>query len=92
MNLPPRLSAILTWLRAVWPGSESELVRQYNTAFRGREDILRDLAEYAKWNDSVPGEELERVEGRREMFRHITAMMRLDPYLVDEILEGDTLE
>lgn len=92
MTLPPRLNAILNWLRVVWPGGESRLVREYGAAFRGREDVLRDLAEFAQWNDNVPGDQLERVEGRREMFRHITAMMRLDPYLVDEILEGETFE
>jgi len=92
MKLPPRLEEFIAWLRAVWPTRESELVRAYRAAFLNQPDVIRDLAEFTKYNSNVSSDELERVEGRREVFRHIQSMLRMDPRDVDDIierLEGD---
>ena len=92
MKLPPRLEEFIGWLRAVWPGSESRLGRAYRQAFLDQPDVIRDLAEFTKVNANVSSAELERVEGRREVYRHIVSMMRMDPRDVEDIierLEGD---
>lgn len=92
MNRPPRLQRFLGWVRSVWPGHESYIVRQYKQTFAGNDDVLRDLAEFCSINDDVRSDELERIEGRREVFRHITGLMRLDPLQVHKLLEGEPYE
>ncbi len=92
MSRPPRLEKLIRWISGVWPGSEDYIVRQYQQTFRGNDDVLRDLAEFCSINDDVRSDELERVEGRREVFRHITGLMRLDPLQVHKLLEGEPYE
>lgn len=77
----------------IWPGYEAQIVREYRTAFRKRDSVLRDLAEFAQVNKiGVPAAELERIEGRREVFRHIMAMQGIDPDVVVRFLEGENLD
>lgn len=84
------LTQLAKWLKTHWPGAEQSLIRQYSAAFKGRDDVMRDLALYCQLMSDVEPERLERIEGRREMFRRIVAMQGLDPALIVPFLEGET--
>lgn len=86
------LRDLLNRLRALWPGYEAQLVRDYRGAFANRDSILRDISMFAKYNETVSSDELERIEGRREVFRHIMAMRGIDPALIPQFLEGDLID
>lgn len=86
------LETILLRLRALWPGYEQQLLRDYRAAFGNRDTVLRDIAMFAKYNESASSAELERIEGRREVFRHIMAMRGIDPALIPQFLEGENLD
>lgn len=86
------LHELLLWLKLHWGSQGTRLIREYRTAFRDRDDVLRDLALFAKVNETVPSDQLERIEGRREVFRRIMAMQGIDPLTVAKFLEGDNLE
>lgn len=83
------LQTLLSHIASLWPGYETQIVRDYRGAFRDRSGVMRDLAAFCKVNENVRSEDLERIEGRREVFRHITAMQGLDPELVRQFLEGE---
>lgn len=93
MQLNPTLQAFIDRICSIWPGYEAQIVREYRIAFKKRDAVLRDIAEFAQVNKiGVPASELERIEGRREVFRHIMAMQGIDPQLVIQFLEGDNLD
>jgi hypothetical protein len=86
------LREIIERLRALWPGYEAQLVRDYRNAFGNRDGVLRDIAMFAKYNQTASSDELERIEGRREVFRHIMAMRGIDPALIPQFLEGELID
>lgn len=89
-NFPAMFVTMARRLGLVWRDRSGDVVTQYREAFRGRELVLRDLAVFCDYGTiGVPGADLERVEGRREMFRHIMAMRGIDPLHVVQFLEGE---
>lgn len=68
------------------------LVSRYRNAFMNQEDVLRDLASFARVAEPAPPQEVERTEGRREMFWRIMALIEADPVRVAQFLNGDNLD
>lgn len=86
------LNVYVSDIAAVWGADADRIVNEYRDAFKSRDDVLRDLAGFARVGTTASDEELVRIEGRREMFWRIMGLIEGDPLRVAQFLEGATLD
>lgn len=83
-------SAIYAWLMKVWPRREQEVARQYRTLVEHCPLVLADLraVAYGDRSDFVPGDPHASAhnQGMRAVWLHIQEQTKVEPKVLDEIL------
>jgi hypothetical protein len=79
----------LSALVALYKGDAKRIASGYRQAFQGDRVVLRDLAGLCLIGEAVSQADLERVEGRREVFWHICNVLRIDPLEIERIVNEE---
>lgn len=75
---------------SLWGDESAALSSEYRDAFAGKHRLLKDLGNLCGVGAAHPIDpnELQRMEGRREVFLHISGMLEISPADFLKLTEG----